>query len=85
MMMEMSVLLAFAMGMIGLYVLAWIFFIPMKILIKLLLNSIAGGVTLLILNVIGAGFGIHIAVNFLTAACVGILGVPGLLLCLLLF
>ena len=27
MMMEMSVLLAFAMGMIGLYVLAWIFFI----------------------------------------------------------
>lgn len=85
MMMEMGALLAFAMGMIGLYLLAWLFFIPMKIVIKLLVNSAVGGLAVLILNAIGGAFGIHIALNFVTAAIVGILGVPGLVLCLLLF
>lgn len=84
-MLEMGILLAFTLGMIGMYLLAWIFFVPMKIVIKLLFNSILGGVAVILINVIGAAFGIHIALNFLTAVLVGVLGVPGLLLCLLLF
>lgn len=84
-MMEMGILLAFTMGMIGLYLLAWIFFIPMKIVGKLLINSVIGGVAVILLNLVGGAFGIHVALNFLTAALVGVLGVPGLVLCLLLF
>jgi len=84
-MMEMGILLAFTLGMIGMYLLAWIFFVPMKIVVKLLFNSILGGVAVVLLNVIGGAFGVHIALNFLTAALVGVLGVPGLVLCLLLF
>ena len=62
--MEMGILLAFTMGMIGLYLLAWIFFIPMKIVGKLLINSVIGGVTVILLNLIGGAFGINPYRNF---------------------
>ncbi len=84
-MMEMGILLAFTMGMIGLYLLAWIFLIPMKVVVKLMCNSILGGIAVVLVNLVGGAFGIHIALNFLTAALVGVLGIPGMILCLLLF
>lgn len=84
-MMEMGILLAFTMGMIGLYLLAWIFLIPMKVVVKLMCNSILGGIAVVLVNLVGGAFGIHIALNFLTAALVGVLGIPGMILCLFLF
>ena len=84
-MMEMGILLAFTMGMIGLYLLAWIFLIPMKVVVKLMCNSILGGIAVVLVNLVGGAFGINIALNFLTAALVGVLGIPGMILCLLLF
>ena len=84
-MMEMGILLAFTMGMIGPYLLAWIFLIPMKVVVKLMCNSILGGIAVVLVNLVGGAFGIHIALNFLTAALVGVLGIPGMILCLFLF
>ena len=84
-MMEMGILLAFILGMMVLYLVAWIFLVPMKVVGKLLLNSLIGAVVLLLINMIGAGFGIHIPLNLLTSGIVGLLGVPGVVLCYVLF
>jgi len=84
-MMEMGVLLAFTLGMIGLYLVAWMLLIPMKTVGKLLINSVIGALTVILLNLAGGLFGFHIALNLLTAALVGLLGVPGVILCLFLF
>lgn len=84
-MIEMGVLLAFTLGMIGMYLLAWILYLPMKLVGRLLLNSMAGAFGVILLNLLGGIFGLHIGVNFLTAAIVGLLGIPGVILCLVLF
>ncbi|MBQ8590527.1 MAG: pro-sigmaK processing inhibitor BofA family protein [Firmicutes bacterium] len=84
-MMEMGILLAFAFGMIGMYLLAWILLVPMKFVGKMMLNSILGAVFLIVLNGIGSVFGIHISLNLLTAGIVGVFGLPGVILCLVLF
>jgi inhibitor of the pro-sigma K processing machinery len=74
---EAGVLLAFAVGMFGLFVCTCMFIVPLKHAIKFLINSAVGGITILVINTIGASFGIHISLNIVTAAVVGILGLPG--------
>lgn len=54
-----------------------IFIVPIKKILKLVLNSILGGVVIFIINVIGANFGFHIGLNFLTSILIGLLGLPG--------
>jgi len=57
---------------------------PIKIIFKLLLNTALGFVALLLINAAGSFVGITIAVNWINAAIVGILGIPGVALVLLL-
>lgn len=54
-----------------------IFIVPIKKILKLVLNSILGGVVIFIINLIGANFGFHIGLNFLTSILIGLLGLPG--------
>ena len=54
-----------------------IFIVPIKKTIKLVLNSILGGVVIFIINLIGANFGFHIGLNIFTSILVGLLGIPG--------
>lgn len=54
-----------------------IFIVPIKKILKLVLNSILGGVVIFIINIIGANFGFHIGLNFLTSILIGLLGLPG--------
>lgn len=77
---EAGVLLAFAVGMFGLFVFICMFAVPLKYAVKFVLNSIVGGVAILLINAIGAAFGIHISLNIVTAAAVGLLGLPGALM-----
>lgn len=63
-------------GLIGLVVL-YVIIRLLKWPIKLLLNGIFGVVLLYIVNIIGAGFGFHIAINIITALIAGIFGIPG--------
>lgn len=54
-----------------------IFIIPIKKLLKLILNSILGGIIILIINLIGANFQFHIGLNIFTSIVIGLLGLPG--------
>ncbi len=54
-----------------------IFIVPIKKILKLVLNSILGGVVIFIINVIGNNFGFHIGLNFFTSILIGLLGLPG--------
>lgn len=54
-----------------------IFIVPIKKILKLVLNSIIGGVVIFLINLVGANFGFHIGLNFFTSVLVGLLGLPG--------
>ncbi len=54
-----------------------IFIIPIKKIIKIILNSILGGIVIFIINIIGVNFGFHIGLNIFTSILVGLLGLPG--------
>ena len=61
-----------------------IFTKPIRLVFKLLLNIAFGFLALLILNFLGGFIGIELGVNWLNAAIVGILGLPGVALLLIL-
>ena len=48
------------------------------------LNSVFGGLFLLLVNTLGSFFNIHIGINAVTAVIVGILGVPAVIAMLIL-
>ena len=54
-----------------------IFIGPIKKVLKLVVNSILGGVTIWIINLVGAGINFHIGINFFTSILIGLLGLPG--------
>lgn len=54
-----------------------IFIVPVKKILKLVLNSIIGGIVIFIINLVGASFGFHIGLNFFTSSVIGFLGLPG--------
>ena len=75
---------AFCIGLLLLFVLVRLFLTPIRLAIKLFLNSLAGGLLLLIINLAGSMAGINIGVNLATCALTGTLGVPGIALLLFL-
>ena len=66
-----------------LFLLGRIFILPIKLILKLVFNSILGGILILAINLIGGMFGLHIAINFVTCIVVGLLGIPGAIVLLL--
>lgn len=54
-----------------------IFIVPIKWILKLIFNSILGGVLIYIINIVGTTWGFHIGLNFYTSILIGILGIPG--------
>ena len=57
---------------------------PLRLLFKLLINTIGGFITLAIINWLGSYIGITIGVNWVNALIVGIFGLPGIGLLLIL-
>lgn len=57
-----------------------IFILPLKSVIKLILNSVLGGIIIYIINLVGGMFQFHIGLNYITIIFVAILGVPGAIL-----
>ena len=80
---EIGILLAYAFGIFALYVVGYMFLVPIKILLKLMLNSLLGGIFIILVNLIGTNWDIHITLNLITAVIVGILGLPGAIVLLL--
>lgn len=82
---ELNVILAYAFGLVLLYFLGWLFIISTKLLIRLIINSVIGGICLIVFNLVaGAFFQFSIGVNPISALIVGFLGIPGVLLLILL-
>ena len=47
-----------------------IFILPLKKILKLILNSILGGVAIYLINIIGQTFAFHIGLNFVTSVVI---------------
>lgn len=60
-----------------LFIFGRIFVVPIKIIWKLIINSMLGGLFIFIINLIGSYFNFHIGLNLVTSIFVGILGIPG--------
>ncbi len=52
-----------------------IFIVPLKKILKLVINSILGGITIYIINLVGTSFGFHIGLNFFTSVVIRIIRV----------
>ena len=65
---------------IGIMLLGMVFKIKIWKLVKLIINSILGGVLIFLINQIGTSFGIHIGLNLITSIFVGVFGIPGAIL-----
>lgn len=57
-----------------------LFILPIKTILKLVLNSIIGGILIYIINLVGAIFNFHLGLNLVTTIFTGILGIPGVIL-----
>ena len=81
-----SVLLTYAGAVLLLFLLGKIFLWPLKLILKLVVSSVIGGVILLAVNLAAGAIGlVLIPLNLITALVVGILGIPGVILLLVLF
>ena len=61
---------------IFLFLIGKFFILPIKIIMKIIGNSILGGVLIFVVNLIGGMFNFHIGLNIGTAIVTGILGIP---------
>jgi len=80
----------------GLIILAWIIgvlivfafgkamLLPLKIIFRLVINGILGGLAIVIINLIGTPLGFTISLNLISALVAGILGLPGIILLVIL-
>ena len=80
----MNNIMAYIIGLLALYIVGMLLVIPIRLLIKLLINGLIGGLVLFLFNLIGGFFGLSLAISPLNAVIVGVLGVPGVILLLLL-
>ena len=79
-----STLLAFIFGLFLLYIIGLLLVIPIKIIGKLIVNGLLGGLLLLFFNLIGGLVGLTLAINPVNAIIAGFLGIPGVILLLIL-
>ena len=62
-----------------LFIFGRIFIVPIKTILKLIVNSVLGGIIIFIVNLVGSIWGFHIGLNLITSVFVGILGIPGVI------
>lgn len=60
-----------------------ILIVPIQKILKLVVNSLLGGLIIYVINLIGANFGFHIGLNIVTSMIVGLLGLPGTIVLIL--
>lgn len=77
----MTEILTFIGAMIVLYIILKIISIPVKIIVKLLVNAFLGGVILYLINLTGI---IALNINWITSLIVGFLGIPGVIIVIIL-
>lgn len=83
--MEVGIFLAYAMGMLLVYLAGRFLLVPLKWLVRILINSLVGGVIICLINFMGGELGVFLPMNPLTAVIVGILGIPGVVMLIIFF
>ena len=78
--MDIKMLLVYFACVVAIFIIGKILFVPIKMIFKLILNSILGGILIWIINMVGITWGLHIGINVITMLTVGLLGVPGVVL-----
>lgn len=73
-------IIAFIACIFFIFIVGKIFILPLKTILKFILNSVVGGIMIFIINLIGGFWNFHIGLNIFTSIIVGILGVPGTIL-----
>lgn len=81
---QMGVFLTYVGAIVLIFLVGKIFLWPLKIVLKLAASSLIGGLAILLINWLGAGFGVLIPLNLISAVIVGGLGIPGVVLLLIL-
>lgn len=72
-------IIAFTACIFFLFIFGKLFIVPIKTILKLVLNSFLGAFLIYIINLIGAMWGFHIGINIITSIFVGMLGIPGVI------
>ena len=72
-----ELIVAFALGLMLLYLIGWLLLVPMRLMWRLMAGSLLGALALMIVNRFGALFGYGLPLNPLSALAVGVLGLPG--------
>lgn len=62
------------------YILGMLLVLPIKLIVRLVVNGIIGAIALIVFNLFGGYLGFTIGVNPVTALIAGFLGIPGVLL-----
>jgi len=78
--MSITVIAAYALGILLILFLGRILAIPFKIVFRLIYNGLIGGLILWLINLVGAPFGFVLPLTVWTALLVGFLGIPGVLI-----
>lgn len=68
---------SFAAGLALICLAGYLLLVPMKFLWRLLAGGVLGALALVLVNLVGGLFGVHVQVNPFTAMAVGFLGLPG--------
>lgn len=77
--MNLEYLISGVFGIVILYFIVKIIKLPLKLIIKLLINGLTGLIMLSIVNFIGDSFGITVNINVFTSLIAGFLGIPGVI------
>ncbi len=78
-----NVIIAYAFGIILIYLLGRMFLMPLRLIFRLIYNGLVGGIMLWVVNFVGAHMGFTLAINPITALIAGFLGLPGVILLIL--
>ena len=77
--MNLEYLISGVFGIVILYFIVKIIKLPLKLIIKLLINGLTGLIMLSIVNFVGDSFGITVNINAFTSLIAGFLGIPGVI------
>ena len=77
---QMGVFLTYVGAIVLIFIVGKIFLWPLKKILKLVTNRVIGGIAILLITTVGAGFGLFIPLNIISAVVVGTLGIPGAVL-----
>jgi inhibitor of the pro-sigma K processing machinery len=73
-------ILAIFLAIAAVYIIGMLLVLPIKLIVKLVVNGVLGAIALFLLNIVGSYFGLTIGINPITALVAGFLGIPGVIL-----